>query len=136
MRDSSASIATIESSDLHRSNIATFELDESAMALPDRYLGEGFYGTAMVCCPTTSSPFAFLSSYRVSLLRRPDKVGSFLAIAKGLETLQGYGAMSLSDFATPEVVSDADDTLRHVLQSGVTVIDTAGLLAPPPSLSI
>ncbi len=44
--------------------------------------------------------------------------------------------MSLSDFATPEVVSDADDTLRHVLQSGVTVIDTAGLLAPPPRLSI
>lgn len=101
MRDSSASIATIESSDLHRSNIATFELDESAMALPDRYLGEGFYGTAMVCCPTTSSPFAFLSSYRVSLLRRPDKVGSFSAIAKGLMDLAGLWSYVSVRFCNP-----------------------------------
>ncbi len=37
-----------------------------------------------------------------------------------------YGAMSLTDFRNPDIVPGAEDTLRHVLKSGVTVINTAG----------
>ena len=35
--------------------------------------------------------------------------------------------MSLTDFRNPDIVPGAEDTLRHVLKSGVTVINTAGL---------
>ena len=34
--------------------------------------------------------------------------------------------MSLTDFRNPEIAPGAEDTLRHVLKSGVTVINTAG----------
>ena len=34
--------------------------------------------------------------------------------------------MSLTDFRNPDIVPGAEDTLRHVLKSGVTVINTAG----------
>ena len=43
--------------------------------------------------------------------------------------MQGYGAMSLTDFMKPEIAPNAEATLRHVLESGVTVINTAGLLS-------
>ena len=36
--------------------------------------------------------------------------------------------MSLTDFAKPEIVPNAEATLRHVLESGVTVVNTAGAL--------
>ena len=38
---------------------------------------------------------------------------------------EGYGAMSLTNFGQPDHAEGAEDTLRHVLQSGVTVINTA-----------
>lgn len=38
---------------------------------------------------------------------------------------EGYGAMSLTNFEQPDHAEGAEDTLRHVLQSGVTVINTA-----------
>ncbi|CAL5221860.1 g4121 [Coccomyxa viridis] len=41
-------------------------------------------------------------------------------------TAEGYGAMSLTDFMKPEIAPNAEATLRHVLESGVTVINTAG----------
>lgn len=67
--------------------------------------------------------------------------------------MQGYGAMSLTDFMKPEIAPNAEATLRHVLESGVTVINTAGLLSlvlqqdlcplrycssawPPPNLQV
>ncbi len=43
--------------------------------------------------------------------------------------VQGYGAMSLTEFAAPVIAPNAEATLRHVLESGVTVINTAGMLS-------
>ncbi len=43
--------------------------------------------------------------------------------------VQGYGAMSLTEFAAPVIAANAEATLRHVLESGVTVINTAGMLS-------
>ncbi|CAL5221861.1 g4122 [Coccomyxa viridis] len=40
-------------------------------------------------------------------------------------TAEGYGAMSLTEFAAPVIAPNAEATLRHVLESGVTVINTA-----------
>jgi len=34
--------------------------------------------------------------------------------------------MSLTDFMMPEIAPNAEETLRHVLKSGVSVINTAG----------
>jgi aryl-alcohol dehydrogenase-like predicted oxidoreductase len=42
-----------------------------------------------------------------------------------LAVLQGYGCMSLTSFLTTEVAEGAEATLKHVLDSGVTVINTA-----------
>lgn len=42
--------------------------------------------------------------------------------------MQGYGAMSLTEFASPVIAQNAEATLRHVLENGVTVINTAGVL--------
>ncbi len=41
--------------------------------------------------------------------------------------MQSYGSMSLTDFMKPEIAPNAEATLRHVLDSGVTVINTAGV---------
>ena len=35
--------------------------------------------------------------------------------------------MSLTDFAKPVIAPNAEETLRHVLKSGVSVINTAGV---------
>ena len=41
--------------------------------------------------------------------------------------MQGYGAMSLTEFAQPVIAPNAEATLRHVLESGVSVLNTAGV---------
>ena len=51
-----------------------------------------------------------------------------MPIPPGL-VMQGYGAMSLTEFASPVIAPNAEATLRHVLENGVTVINTAGVLS-------
>lgn len=44
--------------------------------------------------------------------------------------LQGYGCMSLTDFYGPNTAAGAEETLKHVLETGVTIINTADLYGP------
>lgn len=39
--------------------------------------------------------------------------------------LQGYGCMSLTEFISPVKAEGAEQTLRHVLEQGVTLLNTA-----------
>ncbi len=38
---------------------------------------------------------------------------------------QGYGCMSLTEFAAPVKAEGAEQTLKHVLEQGVTLLNTA-----------
>ena len=42
-----------------------------------------------------------------------------------MSDLQGYGCMSLTGFLTTDIAEGAEATLKHVLDAGVTVINTA-----------
>lgn len=42
----------------------------------------------------------------------------------------GYGCMSLTDFFGPNIADNAEATLKHVLDSGVTVLNTSDLYGP------
>jgi diketogulonate reductase-like aldo/keto reductase len=43
---------------------------------------------------------------------------------------QGYGCMSLTDFYGGKIAEGAEATLKHVLDEGVTVLNTANFYGP------
>ena len=91
------------------------------MALPERKLGtEGFSGTAEVYLQM--DPLENEEEGRIPVGQQP-------VPTPPQRVVQGYGAMSLTEFAAPVIAPNAEATLRHVLESGVTVINTAGVLS-------